>query len=179
MREIIKVVVVVLMTVCVSPALAQDAAPTEIGSELRGINEQTSRAVALLEQLLGHRSEELELRRLQVAVLALQLRSGAIGDIQERIQTLQDRASEAREFSSHLDSEQQRIDDMMASDTITDEERTQLESSRDQVSRQIELSQQRLWTLEKQILDLENDLAAKRRDVDELEDIVMKGLSEF
>ena len=159
---------------------AQNVPSTEsVARELQVISERAGRAVTLLEELVGQRSEELGLRRLQVAVLVLQLRSNAIGEIEARIQTLQDRVTEAGEYSTQIESEIEHINDVLTADTTSDEEKTQLESSRNQLDRQIELTQQRVWSLERQILDLENEIAAKRRDVDSLEEIVMEGLSGF
>ncbi len=85
-------------------------------NELRVLGERAGQVVTLLEQLLEQRSTKIGLRRLQVAVLALQLRSNSIGDIETRVQTLQDRAGEAREYSTQLESELQRLDDVLAAD---------------------------------------------------------------
>jgi len=44
---------------------------------------------------------------------------------------------------------------------------------------QIDMIEERIWLVERQIVDLENELAAKRRDVNALEEIVMEGLGEL
>ncbi len=178
-----KVSAVCLLAIAISaPPMthAQQVNPVnDPGNELRVLGEQAGQVVRLLEQLLEQRSTEIELRRLQVAVLTLQLRSNSIGDIEARVQTLQDRAGEAREYSTQLESELQRLDDVLAAEATQEQERANLESSREMVVRQIDLAQQRTWSLERLALDLENELAAKRRDVEALEEIVMEGLSDF
>lgn len=159
---------------------AQEPEPTrDLARELHVIGERSDQAVALLRQLVDQRATEIELRRLQVAVLALQLRSTAIADIEARVQTLQDRAGEAKEYKTQLESEIERIDDLLAAETTQEQERPNLESSRNMVVRQIDLAQERVWSLERLVLDLENELAAKRRDVEALEEIVMESLSDF
>ena len=60
-----------------------------------------------------------------------------------------------------------------------EQDKAGLESTRENIVRQIDLAQQRTWSLERLVLDLENELAAKRRDVEALEEVVMEGLSDF
>ena len=180
MRRVVSLIVLAVFVSAPATHFAQELDPAhELSRELHLIGERTGQAVSLLQKLLDQRSTEIELRRIQVAVLALQLRSNAIAEIEARVQTLQDRAAEAREYATQLDSEIKRIDDLLAAETTQEPERASLESSRDMVVRQIDLAQQRTWALERQVLDLENELAAKRRDVEALEEIVMDGLSGF
>ena len=60
-----------------------------------------------------------------------------------------------------------------------EQDKAGLESTRENIVRQIDLAQQRTWSLERLVLHLENELAAKRRDVEALEEVVMEGLSDF
>ena len=168
-------VLMIASTICAQETVTM----SQIGGELENLSGHSKRAVALLEQLVSQKSDELDLRRLEVAVQALQLRSGAINDLVDRILILRDRVAGFEQSSSHLESEVDRLEDAMTGDDLRDGQRAQLQSSRNQVERQIEISQGRIYDLERQILDHENDLAAKRRDIDALEEIVMEGLSVF
>ena len=179
----IKQLVVVGLSVAVlAPwaATAQEhiSAPS-VQEELRALGVQAGEAVVLLKQLVARRGDELRLKRLQVAVLALQLRSTSIGEIEARIRTLEDRAATAREEAAQLEAEIERIDTVAGSDTTTDPEREHLATMRTRFEVQIDMVEQRVWSIERQILDLQNELIDKRRDVEALEEIVMEGLDEF
>jgi hypothetical protein len=67
----------------------------------------------------------------------------------------------------------------MSAETTPDAEKATHESNRQMVVRQIDLAQQRTWSFERLVLDLQNELAAKQREVEALEEIVMEGLSDF
>jgi chromosome segregation ATPase len=158
---------------------AQQVAPGTVEEELHALGLHTGETVRLLRQLVAKRAVDQKLKRLQVAVLALQLRSNTIGEIDRRIRTLEDRATEVRDLTANFEAESRRIEEMAQNDSITDENRAQLQSSRTQIETQIDLAAQRLWSLESQIFDLQNELASKRRDVDALEEIVMEGLGDL
>jgi chromosome segregation ATPase len=177
-RGIIEIAILVFLFVP-QPVSAQQTIPGTVEQELHALGLHTGETVKLLRQLVSQRAEEQKLKRLQVAVLALQLRSNTIGDIEGRIRTLEDRATEVRDLTAQFEAESERIEEMAQNGAITDEGRTQLQSSRTQIQTQIDLAVQRLWSLESQILDLRNELAAKRRDVDALEEIVMDGLGDL
>lgn len=163
-----------------SAATAQErsSVPT-VQEELHTLGVQVGEAVALLTQLIAQRGDQLELNRLQVAVLALQLRSTSIGEIEARIRILEDRAAMAREEAVQLDAEIQHIETIAGSDTTKEPDREHLASMRPRLEAQIDMVKQRVWSIERQILDLQNELIDKRRDVDALEEIVMEGLGDL
>jgi chromosome segregation ATPase len=147
--------------------------------ELQILGTQTGEIVELLKELVFQRTEEQKLKRLQVAVLALQLRSTAIGEIEARIRLLEDRAAAANEELAQLDAESQRIDTIAGSESTPEAEREHLSSMKTMFESQIDMIKERIWLIESQIVDLQNELASKRRDVDVLEEIVMEGLSDL
>ena len=161
------------------PAAAQQAAPGTVEEELHALRLHSGETVNLLRELASQRAEELYLKRLQVAVLALQLRSTAIGEIEARMRTLEDRAASANEELTQLEVESDRLDSLADRESIPDEEREQLASVKTMLESQTEMIKERVWLIERQIVDLQNELAAKRRDVDALEEIVMEGLGEL
>lgn len=161
------------------PVAAQQAAPGTIEEELHALRLQSGETVNLLRELVSQRAGELQLKRLQVAVLALQLRSTAIGDIEARIRTLEDRAASANEELTQLEAESERIDTIADSESTPQAERQRLSSMKTMFESQIDMIKERIWLVESQIVDLQNELAAKRRDVDALEEIVMEGLGEL
>jgi hypothetical protein len=158
----------------------QPAAQGTTAQEIESLATRTGEVVELLRLLVAQRDEDLQLKRLQVAILALQLRSSTIGDIQDRILTLEDRTATAKEELTSLDAEIQRLETVMAGrEEMPELQRQRLQASRNLIETQIDVINQRIWTYERQILDLQNDLTGKRRNVDALEEIVMEGLSEF
>jgi len=158
---------------------AEQTVPGTVEEELHALSLHSGETVKLLRRLVSQRAEEQRLKRLQVAVLALQLRSNAIGDVESRIRTLEDRATEVRNATAQLEAESKRIDDLAQDDRLAEEGRTQLQATKTQIETQIELAARRLWSLESQIVDLQNELAAMRRDVDALEEIVAEGLGDL
>lgn len=169
-----------ILAVLAPLAAAQEGASAPVDeTELHVLGTRADRALGLLEQLVAQRDDELRLRKLQVAILALQLRSTSIGEVESRVHTLEDRLSSTKEESAQLEAEIDRLDSLASSDTTTESEREQLTSAKPLLEAQLDLIKQRVWSLEGQILDLQNELTAKRRDVDALEEIVLEGLSDL
>ncbi len=174
--------VICLVLLLSAPQLSVAQQPTAARTteqELHTLATRSGEVVELLKQLVSQRDEDLQLRRLQVAILALQLRSSAISDIEARIRLLEDRAATANEELAQLDAESDRIDTIAAEESIPKEERSRIVSTKSMLEAQIEVVKQRVWLIESQIVDLQNELAAKRRDVDVLEETVMDGLGDF
>ncbi len=158
-------------------AAQQQSSQTTVEQELRSLENRTGEIVRLLQELVAQRAEDQRLKKLQIAVLALQLRSTVISGIENRIRTLEDRVAAEQMTVSQLEAEIRRIEDRALDDSVKEPARRRLENSKKQMEGQLEISSQRVWSIEKQILDLQNDLAEKKRDVEELEEIVMEGLS--
>jgi len=176
------VVVIGLSAAVLSPGAATAQDPpfeTAVQQELHALGVRAGEAIALLDELVAQREDELSLRRLQVAVLALQLRSTSISEIESRIRTLEDRLTTAKEEAAQMEAEKERFDTLAGSDTTPESEREQLISMTARFEAQIDLVNRRVWSIERQVLDLQNELIDKRRDVDALEEIVMEGLNEF
>jgi len=161
------------------PVAAQQTIPGTVEEELHALRLHSGEAVNLLRKLVSQRAEEHRLKRLQVAVLALQLRSTAIGEIEARIRTLDDRAASANEELTQIEAESERLDTIADRESTPQIEREHLSSMKTMFESQIDMIKERIWLIESQIVDLQNELAAKRRDVDALEEIVMEGLGEL
>jgi len=160
-------------------AAQQQPSAATVEDELRLLRDRTGEVVDLLRELVAQREADHQLRRLQVAVLALQLRSSAITDIEARIRTLEDRAASADEDLTRLNAEMDRIRDVAGSDSTPAAEREHLASMEAMLESQVDMVKQRIWSLERQIIDLQNELIAKRRDADALEELVMEGLGDL
>ena len=155
----------------------QQSSQTTVERELRSLEHRTGEIVRLLQELVTQRAEDQRLKRLQVAVLVLQLRSTVINDIENRIRDLEDRTASENQKVAQIEAEIQRLDQRAQDDSIKEGARQRLENSRNQMADQLEMASQRAWSLEKQILDLQNELTEKRRNVKSLEEIVMEGLN--
>jgi predicted nucleic acid-binding Zn-ribbon protein len=162
-----------------APVSTQQASPGTVEEELHSLAMQTGETVKLLRQLVTQNAADQQLKRLQVAIIALQLRSVAIGEIEARIQTLEDRAASANEELAQLEAESERVGTLADRESIPEGERDHLSSMKTMLESQIEMIKERIWLIESKIVDLQNDLAAKRRDVDALEEIVMEGLGDL
>jgi chromosome segregation ATPase len=158
----------------------QESSQTTVERELRMLGDRTAEVIRLLEELVAQRAEDQRLRRIQVAVLALQLRSTAITSIEERIRTLEDRAASANQRVAQLEAEIERIDKRMMDASMRKAEgRKRLEDSKSQAETQLEIATQRAWSYESQILDLQNDLNDKQQNMEALEGIVMEWLGDL
>ncbi len=155
----------------------QQSSQTTVEQELHSIGLRTGKVVKLLEELVAQRAEEQRLKRLQIAVLVLQLRSTVIAGIEDRIRTLGDRAEAEQARATQLEAEIQRVNERALDDSIKGPMRKRLENSKNQLEDQLEIATQRAWSFEKQILNLQNELSEKRRNVEALEEIVMEGLN--
>ncbi len=168
------------LTQMVSSSMAQEPpSDTTIQRELAELRIRADEGLTLMKELISQKQEENRLKKLQVAVLALQLRSSSIGDIQKRIRTLEDRLAETKEVSAQMLAETNRIEEMISADSTADAERNDLRATKKQLDTQVELVNERIWELERQIIDLQNELSAKRREIDSLEATVIEGLSNF
>lgn len=180
MKTTTRIVGMLLFTAVVVPLTVtaqQQSSQTSVEQELRSLGLRTGEIVKLLEELVAQQAEDQGLKRLQVAVLALQLRSTAIAGIEERIRTLEDRAMDANENAARLEAEIERINERALDDSVKEGARNRLENSKKQIEGQLEIVSQRAWTYERQILDLQNELAGKRRNVEALEEIVTEWLN--
>ncbi|MCG6947374.1 MAG: hypothetical protein LJE93_00450 [Acidobacteria bacterium] len=162
-----------------SPGVARQTDPGTVEQELHALGLRSGEVVILLRKLVSQREQEQQLQRLQVAVLALQLRSDAIGEIEARIRTLGDRVAAAKEELAQLEAEKESVEAIANRESTPDAEREHLSSMQTMFEAQIDMIEERIWLVERQIVDLENELAAKRRDVNALEEIVMEGLGEL
>ena len=174
------IVAVLMFAATVAPLTVtaqQKSSPTSVEKDLRSLRLRTGEIVKLLEELVAQQAEDQRLKRLQVAVLALQLRSTVISGFEERIRTLEDRAAEANERAAQLEAELQRINERALDESIKEGPRLRLQNSMTQIESQLELAKQRAWNYEKKILDLQNELNGKKRNVEALEEIVMEGLN--
>lgn len=170
---------VLAMLVPLTAQAQQSANTSSVEHELQTIGAHSSEIVDLLRELVSRRNEELKLKRLQVAVLALQLRATAIGEIEARIRTLEDRAATANEELARLVAEKEHIDTIASRESTAEAERENFSSMQKMFESQVDMIKERIWLIESQIVDLQNELAAKRRDEDALEEIVMEGLGDL
>jgi len=171
------VAVAFFSTISASPSFAQQMqSKTTVQGELAELRIKADEGLTLVRELISLKREENKLKRLQVAVVALQLRSGSITDIEKRIQTLEDRLTQTKEMSAQMQAEGLRLEEMIGANGTTDSERDEHRTTKKRFDTQIELVTERIWELERKIIDLQNELSAKRREIDSLESIVVEGL---
>jgi chromosome segregation ATPase len=167
---------IVVMLAAGLPCFAQEESAA---AELQLLNRHTEEVMALLRTLIEDRGEELKLRKLEVAVLALQLRSGALDDLEAQRRRLQERKTSSEEELGRMRQELEGIEGLIEAEEITDGERSQLQGAWKRVDSEVKLIEDRVWQLDRSVVDLENDIERKRRDVDHLEELVANGLSDL
>lgn len=170
---------IVLMVVILAAGLPCFAQEETVAAELQLLNRHTEEVMVLLRALIEDRGEELKLRKLEIAVLALQLRSGALDDLETQRRRLQERRTSSEEELGRMRQELEGIEGLIQAEEITDGERSQLQGTWKRVDSEVKLIEDRVWQLDRSIVDLENDIARKRRDVDHLEELVANGLSDL
>jgi hypothetical protein len=166
----------VLLLLAGSTSFAQEES---VAAELQLLNRRTDEAMALLRALIEDREEELKLRKLEVAVLALQLRSTALEDLEAERRRLQERKASSDEELGRMKGEFEGIEGLLESEEISDREKANLQHTWSRVESEVKLIEDRIWQLDRSIVDLENEIVRKRRDVDHLEEIVTNGLSDL
>ncbi len=173
-RAVGGLVTVFLLITFALPAFGQE---TTIQAELQQLTQRTDEVIVLLRALLQGREAEQGLRRLEVAIAALQLKTGTLANLESRLQQLRAEKAAAEERLVRVrDEELAHIDGMLQSEKIPDDERSQVALYRAQKVAEIERLESKIWSFDQSIIDLENSITRQRRDIDHLAAIVADGL---
>jgi hypothetical protein len=170
-RSIQLIAVTLLLSLTASPVLAQEGVEGELAGLVRAVN----RLVGGMENNQRQQKQELDLRRVGLAVQILDIRARQHDALQEQIRSIDDR--EQREMTS-LSSYATRL--KMMKKQISDEtDKTiilELETERDQFRTIIENKQKTLDYLAIQRVDLQNRLIEREQRTQEVETVVERWL---
>lgn len=182
MGRLSRTLIVTFIGACLVPLCVQAQDPptaTSLEQEFRVLNQRAGEVIELMRQMMHQQAEEYALRRLEIAIQAVELRSQAMRVLESRIQELEDRNTQSAETVAAMKAESTRIQDIMDDSETPEDELTNLGDIKSRIDTQTELEKSKLWNLESSILDLQNELADRQRDLDSLEEFVVSGLNEF
>lgn len=138
----------------------------ELTSELRQLR-------GLLGELADADREDLELRRLTAAVMYLELRTRRVDALETRIEALRDDQRDIADQVEMYERNREMFESHIAE--LAEDSPDEAERVRSQLEAEISAAAARLDDVERRILDLENQVAAARRDLTGLEDYVNQG----
>lgn len=155
---------------------APDVDPAHV--ELAAINRSILEIVEILRVHLTQRDQDLELRRIEVAIAALDLRSRGILLLEDRMHRLQDERDNAEQRRSRLQQQIAEFEERLRTTDQNTDGQTHLNLSRalDRITAESELIESTLWDLDRQILDFQNQIGQERDSLQHLEEMVDEAL---
>ena len=111
--------------------------------------------------------------------MALQLRSSSLAELEAELRNAKERRSSNQEQQMRLEAQLSEIETRIAGEGLQSETRSQFESIKLRVAAEIELVKERSWSFGQRVIDLESDIARRRRDIRGLEELVANELAEF
>ena len=162
----------------VGSAGAQSPTSDATEGDLADISRSIRQLVELLDDHLAQRERDFELRRVEVAIAALDLRSRAMLQMQDRLQRIQDERDTAEGRRSLLEQQVAEFEERVRTTDQTTDGQTHLNLSRaiERLTAESELIENTIWELERQALDLQNQIARERDSLRHLEEIVDEAL---
>jgi chromosome segregation ATPase len=144
-----------------APAQESDAC-----DQLAGLTASVQQLTEVLHGLQQSRDEEMQLRRVEVAIGYLELRMLQSQDKEVELRQLKERQRGLEEQAESVESTRQHYE---SDEDLTDEERLEVLK---QLNQMTEDTGKRLADIELEIITIENELAARRRELDPLEELV-------
>ncbi len=165
-----------LLPVLTEPAFSQTPpADTAVAEELRALRSSLDTAIGLLRLHLERRDEGTELRRVEIALLALSLKDRGLRVLEDERRNLQDElrqaSAEKEELIAFLDEQFEETVD------INPQMRQQQQQMRAHIEGQIERQRQLVDDLERRLSELETEILGRKREMEPLQRIVDEGLA--
>lgn len=160
---------------------AQSPVTPQGDPDLAAINRSLQQLVEILRLHLTQLDHDLELRRIEVAIAALDLRSKAVLLLEDRLQRLQGERDNAEQRQSRIRQQTAEIEDRLRETNQTTDAQSHLNLGRalERLSAESELIESTLWDLDRQMLDLQNQIARERSSLEHLEEMVDEALGTF
>ncbi len=174
-RLVLAVGVLVLMSLAVVVQAQEVATAGDVADLGRSMRE----LVELLRSWLQRTDEDLELRRLEVAIAALDIRSRAISRLETELQSIRDRRDGADQRRERMQRQIEELEDRLLEADPTGEPAiaANLRQAKARTEAEAERLDEEIWRLDQRILDLENAIVEKVRAIQHLEELVDEALS--
>lgn len=166
-RIVLRIAIILLLTFPGIPLFAQEG----VEGELAGLVHAVNRLVAGMENNQIQQKQELDLRRVGLAVQILDIRARQHDALQEQIRSIDDREQRERTSLSSYTTRLQMMKKQIADET-DETVILELETERDQFRTIIENKQKTLDYLAIQRVDLQNRLIERERRTQEVETVV-------
>jgi hypothetical protein len=170
--------IAVLSVGIVGPAGAQSPDTAHGAVDLPAINQSIQELVEILRLHLTQLDQDLELRRIEVAIAALDLRSKAILQMDGRLQRLQTERDNAEQRQLRIEQQAAEFEGRLRETNQTTDGQAHLNLARalERLNAETELIENTIWDLDRQILDLQNEIGQERSSLDHLEEMVDEAL---
>lgn len=166
-RIVLRIAIILLLTFPGIPLFAQEG----VEGELAGLVHAVNRLVGGMENNQRQQKQELDLRRVGLAVQILDIRARQHDALQEQIRSIDDREQRERTSLSSYTTRLQMMKKQIADET-DETVILELETERDQFRTIIENKQKTLDYLAIQRVDLQNSLIERERRTQEVETVV-------
>jgi predicted nucleic acid-binding Zn-ribbon protein len=150
-------------------------------ADLATINRSIQQLVEILRIHLTQRDQDFELRRIEVAIAALDLRSSAILQMEDRLLRIQTERENADQRRSRMRQQIAEFEERLRSTNQTTDGQTHLNLAHalERLTAESELIENTIWDLDRRILDLQNQIARERESLLHLEEMVDEALDSF
>jgi DNA repair exonuclease SbcCD ATPase subunit len=166
-----------------TPAFSQDAAAGSDppSTELASLDRSVRELVALLHDYLDGRDEELELRRIEVAIAALDLRSRSIDRLESDLQNALQRRDNIDQRKARMERQVAEFSERLldVDQTSKPDEHANLLRAKANLEAELERLTDETWRLDQRAIDIENRILDKRRAIEHLEDMVDEALGDL
>lgn len=162
----------------VGAAGAQSSNTAQGSVDLSAINHSIQELVEILRLHLTQLDQDIELRRIEVAIAALDLRSKAILQMEGRLHGLRGERDNAEQRQLRIQQQTAELDERLRETNQTTDGQSHLNLGRalERLQAERELIENTIWELDRQILDLQNQIGQERRSLDHLEEMVDEAL---
>jgi chromosome segregation ATPase len=170
--------VAVLCLGIAGPVGSQSSETDEGDTDLSAINQSIQQLVEILRLHLTQLDQDLELRRIEVAIAALDLRSRAILQKEGRLHGMRGDRDNAEQRRSRVQQQTAELEERLRDTNQTTDGQAHLNLGRalERLSAESEMIESTIWDLDRRILDLQNEIGQERRSLDHLEDMVDEAL---
>jgi Skp family chaperone for outer membrane proteins len=161
-RTTLPLALILILVPGLAPGQQSDAC-----DQLADLIASVQRLTEVLQSLQESRDEEMELRRVEVTISYLELRMLRSQEKEVELRQLKERRRDLEEQVESFESTRKHYES--DEESVSDEERQEVLK---QINQMAEETGKRLADLELEIITIENELAARRRELDPLEELV-------
>ena len=161
----------VTLACALPPAWGQDAGPPVACHELAALN---ATLIELVSTLRERNAQAARRQELELAIAYLQFRSRRIETLEQELRRTEDRRTSSEDFLGQVQEEVRAAEETLPD--LPPDEADRVRAGMDQIQRRVFAEEAKLDRLERQIIDLQNEISAAQRQLATFEDFVLENL---